>query len=601
MKVIIKARRFPAIEVGLHDKPFKLAFDFQSLNTPFVVADDEYSFEITGTESELEKLRTANFSLEINGDILGLAIVSHDTRLLLVPYYLDERTDRFNRVLPFFQTFGFVQLKITAVCTDIVQTFFSDYLQVALRDSEVAQDLKAMSEYIVEKSEWFVGAEGYRGNQLLQRGELDEVRARLSYYDRAVNTYESLFVFFSYHSKTCTKDIYKRDGFEKLRNFDSKTLVYVATHPEELMEVRSNSGIALNGHFYAPKHTLVAHRIITKDTPENRAIMAFLITLEKNVKRFNAELLSAAKTYDNTKNLPEGYISCTDIVFDNLRADWNEVLEELKHIVERLGKIQKNYEHILFPVNEPMLCLPRATSTFTTEPHYRLVYELMAEGFNLKPLVLKHDHGLLLMLVNSQLYEYFTLAQLYEKALLDGYSLKEAFHFKYPMADFLQYYSNIEFANTFVFTRNKTVCTLYYQPIISGRNGGYENNIHLKRITRMSLKGPNSKTGVYVPDIVIKVESEGNESYYIADSKYSSLANVKQYYAKELAFRYLLTIRPTKTNAVLRGLYIYYGKRNEGSEHKVSAWDLLGSDEQSEPVFFLQGLFPEKRCQEKIP
>lgn len=595
MKVVIKARRLPAIEAGLHDKPFQLAFDFQSLDIPFVATDDEYLFEISGTEFELARLSQASFSLDINGDELGLAIQRHDSRLFLEPYYLDERADRYGRVLPFFQTFGFVQLKITATGPNIDHTYYSDYLQVALRESEAAQDLKAMSEYVLEKSEWFAGAEGYHGQHLLQRGELEEVRARLHYFEKAIQTYESQFVFFSSHAKTRTKDIYKRDGFEKLRQFDAKTLTYVLSHPEELMEVRSNSGIALGGHFYAPKHTLVAHRTITKDTLENRAIMAFLKTLENSSIQFKKELVSAARTYGFSNNLPDGYISSTDAIFDNLRADWIEVLKELQQFAERLEKIQRAYEHILLPVNEPILNLPEATSTFKTEPHYRLLYELMAEGFNMKPLVLKHDQGLLLMLVNSQLYEYFTLAKLYEGMLQDGFSLKQAYHFKYPLADSIQYYSNAEFANTFVFARGETTYTLYYQPIIYGRNGGHENGIHLKRITRMSLKSQNSKTGVYVPDIVIKIESEGQESYIIGDSKYSALCTVRERYAKELAFRYLLTIRPTVKNATIRGLYIYYGKRYEGSEEEINAWDLLSEDDRSEPMFVLQGLFPKRK------
>ena len=133
-------------------------------------------------------------------------------------------------------------------------------------------------------------------------------------------------------------------------------------------------------------------------------------------------------------------------------------------------------------------------------------------------------------------------------------------------------------------------------PIISGKNGGHENGLHLKRITRLSFKEKESLTGVYVPDFVIKVEAKDEESYYIADAKFSSLSTVRRHYAKELAFKYLLTSRTTNPFAHIRGLYVYYGKRYEGSDEPVSAWDLLDPEHDvNEPSFILQGLFPERQ------
>lgn len=592
MKVILRAKKLPTVEVQLHDAPFNFSLNLRSPQMPFVASDDEYLFEIVGTEAEMAKLRYTNFVLDINGTEFASYPQWQDNRLMLLPYYDDERASRYDKVQPFHQSFGFVQIRLMAIGPNGNQTYYSDYLQVALKDNETAQDLKAMAQYVMEKKTLFTEMED---SNPFRNTDLSEAQGRLHYFEKAIKTYESQFMFFNSHAKTRTQDTYRRDGFEKLRNFDSKTLAYVVSHPEELMQVRSNAGIALGGHFYAPKHTLVAYRTTTRDTPENRAIMGFLKTLQQTLARFREDLIAASKAYGLSSELPDGYVSSTDAVFESMRSNWISLFKDVALLVERLSKVIPVYERILMPAAQPILTLPQPTSVFTTDPHYRLFYELMAEGFNMKPLSMTPDQSLLMMLANSSLYEYFTLAQLCEAVLNNGYTLIESYHYQYGMADLLSYYSDAGFANTFVFRRGSTTYTLYYQPIISGKNGGHENGVHLKRITRMSIREKESVTGVYVPDFVIKVESKDEESYYIADAKYSSLSSVKRHYAKDLAFKYLLTTRPTEAYAHIKGLYIYYGKRYEGTDEEVNAWDLLNPDDkQTEPTFILQGLFPER-------
>lgn len=200
----------------------------------------------------------------------------------------------------------------------------------------------------------------------------------------------------------------------------------------------------------------------------------------------------------------------------------------------------------------------------------------------------------MLKLLSSRLYEFFTLANSIEQLMRDGFRLQEAFHFKYALADTLTYYQEVDFANTFVFRKGEKTITLYYQPIISGKNGGHENGIHLKRITSMSLREKESLTGVYVPDLVMKSNETDWELYYIADAKYSTMETVKERYAKEVAFRYLFSIRTTIEKAMIYGLYILYGKRSEGGQTEVDLLDLLNpNDVCLIPTFSIHGVFPK--------
>lgn len=590
MKLILRNRAIGSIEVGLYNEPIKLTMSFNADETPYVASDREYRIELIGSPTELSQLSMATFSLNVNGLEIPAYAKQQDERLFLVPYYADEeKAKRFDRVLLFMQAFGFVQIEIKAVGPNIHKTFYSDYLQVALRESQASQDLKAMAKYIADRKEWF----GETKQDEVSNADLDEAKARLRYFEKAIRTYESQFVFFSTHAKTRTKEIYRREGYEKLRNFDAKTLNYVMTHPEELTQVRSNSGIAIGGYFYAPKHTLVSHRTSTKETPENRSVMAFLVTLEKTLGCFREELTIAAKATGLSSQLPEGYVSSTDVMFDTMRKDWINLFNEVGKLLEKLTKIRTTYTRILFPVSEPLLSQPAPTPVFMSEPHYRLIYELMAEGFNMRPLILNSDQRLMLKLLSSRLYEFFTLANSIEQLLKEGFRLQEAFHFKYALADTLTYYHDVDFANTFVFRKGKQTITLYYQPIISGKNGGHENGIHLKRITSMSLREKESLTGVYVPDLVMKSEEKELELYYIADAKYSALETAKERYAKEVAFRYLFSIRPTIEKAMICGLFILYGKRSEGDQTEVDLLDLLNpNDENQLPTFSIHGIFP---------
>lgn len=593
MKVILRAKKLPPVEALLHDAPFNFSLELRSSQLPFVASDEEYLFEIKGTEAEMTKFKYTNFVFDINGTEFPTYPQWKDDRLMLIPYYEDERASRYDKVQPFYQSFGFVQIRIMTIGPNGSETYYSDYLQVALKDNETAQDLKAMAQYVMEKKTWITGVED---SNPFKNTDLNQAKGRLQYFEKAIKTYESQFMFFNSRAKTRTHDTYRLDGFEKLRNFDAKTMAYVVSHPEELMQVKSNTGIALDGHFYAPKHTLVAYRTTTRDTPENRAIMGFLKTLQQTLFRFREELMAASKAYGLSSKLPDGYISSTDAVFESVRNDWISLFKDVAMLVGRLNKVVPVYERILMPIVQPILSLPQPTSVFTMDPHYRLFYELMAEGFNMKPISIKPDQSLLMLLTNSNLYEYFALIELCEAIIEDGYTLESSFHYHYAMADVLPYYQDNGLTNTFVFKRGGATYTLFYQPIIMGKNGGHENGLHLKRITRLSFKDKESLTGLYVPDFVIKIETRDEESYYIADAKFSSLSTIRRHYAKELAFKYLLTTRTTNPFAHIRGLYVYYGKRYEGSDEPVSAWDLLDPEHDvNEPSFILQGLFPERQ------
>lgn len=91
----------------------------------------------------------------------------------------------------------------------------------------------------------------------------------------------------------------------------------------------------------------------------------------------------------------------------------------------------------------------------------------------------------------------------------------------------------------------------------------------------------------------MKSEEAEWELYY-ADARYSALETAKERYAKEVASRYLFSIRPTIEKAMIYGSFILYGKRSEGDQTEVDLLDLLNpNDENQLPTFSIHGIFPK--------
>ena len=595
-RLALKTSGLPKVESGVFTEPSNLSLTKVLKEIPFVVSDAEYQFELIG--SNIEEFLNSRFTLDINGFKLGTYAQFKEDRVILTPYYLSVEANRFARVLPFYNTFGFVQIAIQIfdVTRDEIN-IYSDYFQVALRDNQSANDLRAMANFVLRKRSWFKNKNGVSNLNFLTSDQHDEIAGRFSFLKKAIQAYEIHFPYFSQHCKTRTVERNKFDGFEKLRSFDASTLQYIISHPEELTKVRSDSGICIGIDHYVPRHTLVTYRETSKATIENLALMAFLKAIQIDLENLQISLKETTKVLGSTKTLPSGYVSSTEAVFDVLYADWLNMLKEIDGLSNRLINIKEAYQYYFPQTDEPFSVLPPPTPVFLNEPHYHLFYELMGEWFSLPPMKFTQNNGIFMMLVNSRLYEYFVLAMLIENLMIKGYSLTESTHYHYSNCENIVFYDDLPFDNTFNFENGEKSIVLYAQPIIYGSSFGKrtENFIHLKRITKLTLRGKESSQGVYIPDFVIKWidKRENTEQYFIVDAKYSTYDTVRQYYASELAFKYLLSIRPTVNTAKLEGLVAIYGKRANGSTEASSFWDFLKSNEEQTPIFEAKGMFPD--------
>ena len=133
-----------------------------------------------------------------------------------------------------------------------------------------------------------------------------------------------------------------------------------------------------------------------------------------------------------------------------------------------------------------------------------------------------------------------------------------------------RYFSDTKYNNTFVFTKQETKLTLFFQPVIFG-NDSTINGISLFRNTSTNAQQDVRKKGgyIYTPDYLIKIEKNGITNYIILDAKFSTTENIRIHQLQELVYKYLFSISPLYENESISGLYILCGKTSGDDKEDI--------------------------------
>lgn len=126
-----------------------------------------------------------------------------------------------------------------------------------------------------------------------------EERARVN--EETIRTFETHFAGFRSHMRSKIVHEETTGPLEKLRQFDSRTIRFIAEHPEELMLTTARTGIRVGGQHYLPRRTLVNRPLKSFDTAENRAMLGFLKTLAADLEKELALLESGAVAQASAK------------------------------------------------------------------------------------------------------------------------------------------------------------------------------------------------------------------------------------------------------------------------------------------------------------
>ena len=521
----------------------------------------------------------------------------------------------------FADSFGFARITVEIQLADGTwESYFSEYVSIMVNDIETVNRINAMYEYIFDNEKELLfrqcvdgGPDGPGGSarkapfeRVNRRGvsgnserHEDGVLVKLAIAEDLARLYENNFGYFRTNSRYKIKERYVVDDVEKLRNISSKTLDYIASHPEQLSPAAGNGGIKINGQGYFPKKTLVQENEISVDIYENRVLIGFLYRVIGELGEIKAKLDNLEANMplgDNLSELMENglkeekYIHSAQFILAKTGTLVAEKQEKVHRLLDKFQGLVNMYNSVLNVSKVEVQTVPKPTAIFMSIPNYNVMFNGICRWFNGptstaaeainradgsgadKGGQVDSEDAFMLSFVNlSSLYELYALCQIIGQIKGKGYSLEYSEKYLYKVDQNL-FYVNSECMNTFVFSNeNGDQLTLYYQPIIY--KGGHRNNrTGLYRNISLSF-GENGYRGeYYVPDYVIKkTGADGKNQYAILDAKFMERKNVV-YKIPELSYKYLFSLSPVMGDDRIEGLYVLYGKPGDG-ECEESAYD----------------------------
>lgn len=326
-----------------------------------------------------------------------------------------------------------------------------------------------------------------------------------------------------------------------------------------------------------------------EDLYENRVVAGFPLHLASETRRLAQAFEDAVRV--GAGPLDAGTIGRMAAV--RIVSSEADVLRGYGIVFSRIAEL---YRDALGVTPEPVNRLPAPARHFIETSQYRLVYELMREWFELRPVEAEKLVSRLASVTSPRLYEYFSLVSLLGGLERRGWTSVEAKRHEYAGAGPL-YADNAAAAllNTFIFRRkeddggNEEIVRLWYQPVLAAGNVEPENGIGLARTTRWSVRPLNAEAADtlretdrawYSPDFLISLESGGRTAWAVMDSKYSTVGTVLRHHAMQQAFKYLTSLGTVRKDDVYAGLWLYCGsvandRTQEGSFFNASAPDVL--------------------------
>ena len=138
---------------------------------------------------------------------------------------------------------------------------------------------------------------------------------------------------------------------------------------------------------------------------------------------------------------------------------------------------------------------------------------------------------------------------------------------------------------------SKKHLTIYYEPAIQGASHKGENNIGLYRNNSVSIRSTRTTARPYLPDYVIKVQSDDSEIYFILDAKFSRKNTVRTRYFPELAYKYLFSVSTINMQGQNGGLIVLNGKASADSEESDDIFNFYDHELDDNPISPMAKIF----------
>jgi hypothetical protein len=349
--------------------------------------------------------------------------------------------------------------------------------------------------------------------------------------------------------------------YGKVRKLNRTSLIWITQNSNESVSSKNmnNKGIS------NVSLTKVPSTYLSKDTNiyENQIVAGFLkkIMSEINVllNYFETELKENIERLETgIQPSLEGTFCPLFIIYENLYKEYLEIKKEIQIIKNEFSILHFEYNQVLNCTAIEFNSLPKFTKIFQSEPHYREIFEHIAEWWRYGDFGLNKESLFLRIKPIDKIYEYYCLSQLIKELLENGYELSNSRKCDYIGTD--DNYKPEKAINTrydFIHTESteiqKKTITLYYEPVISSsREWESQNGIGLLQIEQ------NSR--YRTPDFLLKYRYNDAENFAIFDSKFSDYENIKSLYLHDVILKYYVALsnrESIKALAILQGRLDY--------------------------------------------
>lgn len=521
-----------------------------------VYEDGIYWFEL-GKEIKYDSL-----SVYVNGS--KLRTICENEKIML--FTEDESPSIF------LHQIGFVQLSFCFSSEGIEEWYYSEYLSVLVHMTRTNRTIDNMLSYIYDNQSEFLMSNGSIAKSLdyVGSGMPNDFKSQVDLLKEIVGIYENCYGFFKVNSRCKLDTVFIVDNADRLQTIGDPTIRYMIQHPEQLRE--SPKGIRVGRQVFLPDKALTIQNKISQDIYENRVVVGFLRKVVEDSKSLEKRINDYKNNISNIDTEEGGYLISAAILYHHAYKVLDNYGEELNNIRNKLERLLVSYNRIINVDPDRMQLMPRPTAIFMSVPQYHMIYTCMMSWYGRLGYELENEKTLLNIQSASVIYEIYVLVKIIRFLMSRGFSLTESTNVRYPVAT-MWGGVNKEYNNTFLFQKDNTTITLFYEPVIYDTPKNL-NKIHLYRNNTVSISEETDEERVghyYTPDYLIKVERDGVARYYICDAKFSKQDNVRYKLMPGLVYKYLYSISPADDSDII-GMSIVYAL-NDDSVSPLNFYD----------------------------
>ena len=541
--------------------------DAAKSTSSYVFCDFKYS----GTLICEKTSEISNLQIYINGSPVNTVFNSDDGSIVFNDFSFGQRI--------FNECYGFVQISVTFDGPYGRNELETEYIQVMVRKGRQNDSVRRMAEYVYNHNNALLyGSKVFPKDAVgLKDESYRTLESRILLLKQMFTTFEENYRYFRANSRFTTVHKEYVDSFEKLQYISGRSIQYMVQHPEELQRIPGNAGVKIGNYRYQPNKTLITNSVHSFDIYENRCIVGFLQTMVEETATMEAELKDAIAGVPNNPRETDDYVTSSYFIYINTAETLRVVLNDVREMHKKYYDLFTAYSKIL-PVKKMVVqSVPKPTHIFMSVPQYRQIYDCIVSWFTMGAFTLNEQHYMLSFLRISALYEVYVLSKIIEFFCGCEYSLNGIERKTYTFSG-RTFYENTTCNNYYVFEKEGSRVTVYYQPVIYNVDKSSISGIGLYRNTSISFPkslGEGSTGSYYSPDYLIKYESDNFEGvrYLIADAKFSTVKNVKDWQVAALAYKYLFSISPFNEKDSVVALCIFNGKSDVETDKTTNIYD----------------------------